>query len=202
MCSKNHEDPDADLVEQCKAGNRTAFRLLVEKYERTVFSTVVSVIGPTADADDITQEVFLKIHRSINKFKGQSRFSVWIYRVTVNQCLDRIKHRKRRPEAISLDGLIEESEGGFEGLFKDTSPDASEEYEQMQLQQAIQKVLNSLSAEHRVVITLKDLEGHSQEEIAEILRCPVGTIKSRLTRAREALKERLRPFHENWIAGE
>jgi RNA polymerase sigma-70 factor (ECF subfamily) len=142
------------------------------------------------------------MHRSIKNFKGECRFSVWLYRVTVNQCLDRIKHQKRRPQPVSLDGMIEASEGGFEGLFKDTSPDASEEYEQTQLQQAIQKVLNSLSAEHRVVITLKDIEGRSQEQIAEILKCPVGTIKSRLTRAREALKERLRPFYETWISGE
>jgi RNA polymerase sigma-70 factor, ECF subfamily len=200
--SIEHEDPDIDLVERCKTGDRVAFRLLVEKYERTVFSTVVSVVGQSADADDIAQEVFLKMHRSIKNFKGECRFSVWLYRVTVNQCLDRIKHQKRRPQPVSLDGMIEASEGGFEGLFKDTSPDASEEYEQTQLQQAIQKVLNSLSAEHRVVITLKDIEGRSQEQIAEILKCPVGTIKSRLTRAREALKERLRPFYETWISGE
>lgn len=201
MRSLHHEDSDTELVRRCKSGDREAFRTLVEKYEHTVLNTVVSVLGPTADADDIAQEVFLKIHRSLKKFKGESRFSVWLYRVTVNQCLDRVKHRKRRPEAISLDGMEETAPGSLEGLFKDDAPDASEEYEQQQLQRAIHSVLNRLSPEHRVVITLKDLEGRSQEQIAEILQCPVGTIKSRLTRAREALKEQLRPFYEAWKEG-
>jgi RNA polymerase sigma-70 factor (ECF subfamily) len=196
-----HEDPDTLLVEQCKAGDRAAFRQLVEKYERTVFNTIASVMGASEEADDIAQEVFIKVYRSMHRFMGQSQFSVWLYRITVNQCLDRIKSRKRRPEAVSLDGIAEEMEGEIGVLFRDPAPDAAEQYEQTQLQAIVQRVLNALSPEHRIVVTLKDLEGLSQEEIADILHCPVGTVKSRLTRAREALKEQLRPIYERWKAG-
>ena len=201
MQSPTREDVDRELVERCKTGDRTAFRRLVEQYEHTVFNTIATMIGDRDEADDIAQEVFIKVHLSLKHFKGQSRFSVWLYRITVNQCLDRIKHRKRRSAAVSLDGLLDQSEGDQDYLFKDSSPDAAEIYERTQLQEAIHRVLDSMTPEHRLVITLKDLEGHSQEEISEMLDCPVGTVKSRLTRAREALKERLRPFYNAWKSG-
>lgn len=190
-----------ELVARCQTGDRTAFRQLVEQYERTVFTTIASLIRDLSEADDIAQEVFIRVFRSLPTFRGQSQFSVWLYRITVNHCLDRLKHRRRRPEAVSLDRMLDQSEGDLDFLFKDTSPDASEVLDQARLQKTVQVALNTLTPEYRVVITLKDLEGRSQEEIAMILDCPVGTVKSRLTRAREALKERLRPFYEAWKAG-
>jgi RNA polymerase sigma-70 factor (ECF subfamily) len=173
----------------------------VEKYEKTVFSAIATMMEDEVEADDIAQEVFLKVHRSLHRFKGDSQFSVWLYRIAINQCLDRIKHRKRRPEAVSLDRLTDQMDGRADALFRDPEPDAAEQYEQKEMQEIIHRMLDALSPEHRVVVLLKDIEGMSQEDIAAIMNCPVGTIKSRLTRAREALKERLRPFYEVWKSG-
>jgi len=194
-------DPDSDCVARCKAGDRAAFRQLVEKYHPEVFRIVSGMIRDADEADDVSQEVFLKIHRSLDRFMGQSRFSVWLYRVAVNQCLDNLKSRKRRPETVTFDDFSEEAERAFHALFADPSPNAAEGLEEEQLQSAVQRMILSLAPEQRVVVTLKDMEGMSQEEIANILGCPVGTVKSRLTRARETLKERLRPFYEAWKSG-
>lgn len=196
-----HEDPDRDLVEQCKAGDRAAFRQLVEKYHPNVFNIVAGMVRDADEADDITQEVFLKVHRSIHRFMGQSQFSVWLYRIAVNQGLDRLKSWKRRPETVSLNefnGVLEE---GLDLFFADPALNAAEAYEESQVQDVVRRMIVSLAPEHRVVITLKDIEGLSQDEIAGILDCPVGTVKSRLTRAREALKDRLKPFYDAWKSG-
>lgn len=201
MQSATPQDTDMDLIARCRDGDREAFRQLVEQYERRVFNIITPLIGDPEEADDITQEVFIKVYRSLSSFRGTAQFSVWLYRITVNLCLDRLKHRRRRPEAVSLDRLLEQAEGELDVLFRDSSPDAAETLDQARLQHTVQAMLNTLTPEHRLVISLKDLEGYSQEEIAAILNCPVGTVKSRLTRAREALKERLRPFYEAWKAG-
>lgn len=200
--SETRDDADRDLVERCRTGDRRAFRLLVERYERMVFHTVVTMIGDPVEADDVAQEVFIKVYRSIRQFEGQSKFSVWLYRVAVNQCLDYLKYRNRRPQAVSIDGIMRENDGTLEFLFMDPAPAADEAYEDRQLQAAIRRILDSLTPEQRLIIRLKDIEGRSQEEIAGILGCPVGTVKSRLNRAREVLKDRLRPFYELWRSGE
>jgi len=192
------EDAASNLVERCKTGDREAFRELVKQYEGKVFSAIATMVDDPYEADDIAQEVFIKVHRSLKNFKGQSRFSVWLYRIAINQCLDHIKHRNRRPEGTSLDSLIDRDDESMELLFRDPSPDGAEMFENDRLRNSVRWVVASLSPDHRAVIALKDLEGYSQDEIAEMLDCPVGTVKSRLTRAREALKDKLRPFYEAW----
>ena len=192
------EDADRDLVERCKTGDREAFRDLVAQHERTVFSAIATMVNDPHEADDIAQEVFIKVHRSLKSFKGQSRFSVWLYRIAINQCLDHIKHRKLRPEGTSLESLKDQDDQHMDLFFKDPSPDGAEMFENDRLRNSVRWVVASLSPDHRAVIALKDLEGYSQDEIAEILDCPVGTVKSRLTRAREALKVKLRPFYDAW----
>lgn len=194
----NREDAYRELVDRSIAGDRKAFRDLVLSHERAVFGTIATMVNDPLEADDIAQEVFIKVHRSLKNFKGQSRFSVWLYRITVNQCLDRIKYRKRRPESTSLDLHSIQEDDHLSSLFEDPTPSAADIYEDTQLQTVVRGVLADLTPEHRTVIALKDLEGRSQEEIAEILECPIGTVKSRLTRAREALKDKLRPFYEAW----
>ena len=201
MRQPSQADPDLELVERCKTGDRNAFRTLVERHQTTVFNTVVGVVKDPDEADDLTQEIFVKVYRSLGRFMGDSLFSVWLYRIAVNQSLDRLKSRKRRPSTISIEDTAGNVDVEWDALFVDAAPNAAEVYEETLLQEAIHRVLRSLAPDHRVVITLKDIEGLSQEEIAAILNCPVGTVKSRLTRAREALKERLRPFYEAWIAG-
>lgn len=201
MRHPSQADPDLELVERCNAGDRVAFRILVEKHQTAVFNTVVGIVKDPDEADDLTQEIFVKVYRSLGRFMGESLFTVWLYRIAVNQSLDRLKSRKRRPSTVSMDDLSGTAELEWDALFADAAPNAAELYEETQLQEAIHRVLRTLAPDHRVVITLKDIEGLSQEEIAAILQCPLGTIKSRLTRAREALKERLRPFYEAWIAG-
>ena len=192
------EDADRDLVERCKTGDREAFRDLVTQHESTVFSAIVTMVNDPYEADDIAQEVFIKVHRSLKNFKGQSRFSVWLYRIAINQCLDHIKHRKLRPEGTSLESLKDQDDQHMDLFFKDPSLDGAEIFEAHQLRDCVRRGVASLSPEHRAVIALKDLEGYSQDEIAEMLDCPVGTVKSRLTRAREALKVKLRPFYDAW----
>ena len=152
--------------------------------------------GNADDAKDVAQETFLRAHRNLRSFLGDSSFYTWLYRIAVNVCLNAARQERRRPDTASLSGLLESGDIPRERLFAG-APSASQA-ERAELQESIQAVLNSLSPDHRAVVVLKDIEGLSQEEIAEILSCSVGTVKSRLSRARAQLRDLLRPIYEEW----
>jgi RNA polymerase sigma-70 factor (ECF subfamily) len=190
---------DLELVERCQNGDVDAFRLLVERYQERIFNVACSIVGDTESARDVAQEAFIRAYKALPKFRGTSGFYTWLYRITVNVSLNTAQKEKKRHDSTSLDNLLESTHMSPEALFENNTPDS--DFERVQLRETIQSVINTLSPDHRAVIVLKDIEGLSQEEIADILECSVGTVKSRLSRARNHLKEQLRPIYNEWIEG-
>ena len=190
-------DGDLEWVRQCQEGDLQAFRRLVERYEGRIYTLACSILGDRETARDAAQEAFIRAYRSLPGFRAKSGFYTWLYRIAVNICLNTARRERRRPDTASLDGLLESGKTPPERLFGGTLP--ADEAERAELQASIQAVLNSLSPDHRVVVVLKDIEDLSQEEIAEALGCSVGTVKSRLSRARVHLRDLLRPIYEEWM---
>lgn len=177
-------------------GDDSAFEFLVRKYERLVSTCVYAVVGNTEDTMDISQETFLKVYKSLGSFKGDSEFSTWLYRIAKNTALDFV--RRRRINSVSMDSSGEESEG-FD--IPDESVAASPEKAVLQRErsQKLRRAIEGLSDEHREIIILRDINNYSYEEISQRLGIEAGTVKSRLFRAREALRKIL--LKENYFEG-
>ncbi len=178
---------DRRLIAACLAGNSAAFGALVRRYEDRLFNGVVRVVDNSEDAADVVQDAFLNAYQSLNSFKGDSEFFTWLYRIAFNAA---ISLRRKRKAIVSLNGStddkgvtepVDPSEYGHPG----TALERTEEDGQLMA------ALARLSPEHRVVLVLKDLEGQKYEEIAEVLDVPIGTVRSRLHRARMELRELL-----------
>ena len=186
---------DTLLAFKASEGDDKAFEALVRKYERLVSTCVFSVIGNSPeDVMDVSQEVFLKVYRSLSSFKGDSEFSTWLYRVAKNCALDYI--RKRKPPSSSLDTSGDEGEG-FD--VPDTSESSNPEKSVLQAEKSeiLKRSIEKLSEEHREIIILRHVNDYSYEQIAKQLDLEVGTVKSRISRAREALKKIL--LKENYF---
>ena len=175
---------DDNFIEKLKLHDRHAFDALVEQYQTQVVNMAYGLLSDREDAMDAAQEVFLKIYRYIGTFRGECALSTWIFRITRNVCTDFL--RKRRPDNISID-MDEDEKPKVE--LRDTKDTPEAAVEKTELQKMVRDAISQLDEGHRVVLTLFDIEGMRYEEIAEILECPVGTVKSRLARAREKLKE-------------
>lgn len=183
-------DEDSQLVESFKRGNQKSFEHLVRKYKTTVFNTVYSMLGNTAEAEDTTQEIFLKVYSSLGSFKSKSSFSTYLYRITVNKCLDKLKKRKNQP--ISLENeLNEEEQLRLKDIFSSDEKNIEDEIDRKELQETIRKILNSLPEKYRLVLTLKEIEGLSYKEMARIMKISVNKVKVWLFRARAKLKTKL-----------
>jgi RNA polymerase sigma-70 factor (ECF subfamily) len=163
---------------------------LVQRHQERVRNLIYSILGYTQVVDDLSQDVFIKVYQSLPKFRYQSSFATWLYRVTVNRCRDEIRRSKVR-RMFRLDALHErEHPVEFE---------STERTERVLINEALNNALRQLSESHRTVILLKEIEGLSYEEIANVLQCGVGTVKSRLARARIRLKQLLRPYVEEEV---
>ena len=175
--------------------DEAAFREMVEEYQDQVFSLLYRMLGSRAEAEDIAQEVFVTVFKSIDQFRGESKFSTWLYRIAANHSKNRIKYLSRRydratseyDEAAERDVNAQRGEGI--GQARIASPDAA--LEGAELERTVQAAIHDLDEDHRLVIVLRDIEELSYEEIAEIAGLPEGTVKSRIHRARVALKEKL-----------
>lgn len=176
------------LVQRAKDGDVTAFETLIQEYQKRIFSIAYRMMQNQEDAADLTQEIFLKLFQNLDKFRGNSQFSTWVYRVATNTCLDALKKAKRQT-AYSLDKEIETEEGTLLGELPDKGPSPQELAEKKAILEAVRLGIAKLSKEHQRVMILRELEGLSYEEIAQILNCSVGTVKSRINRARENLKK-------------
>ena len=150
------------------------------------------------DAYDISQEVFIRVFKSIKKFKGQSSFSTWLYRITTNACLDELRKRKNNKNIISIDQEIQLEDGEVFRQIEDDGPTPELVAERNELREIIKEAISKLSDEHKEVIVLRDIQGFSYDDIAEIIKCPQGTVKSRINRARRMLKEILKNKVELW----
>lgn len=175
-------------------GNDAAFEVLVRKYERLVSTCIYSIVGNVEDTMDISQETFLKVYRSIGTFKGDSEFSTWLYRIAKNTALDFV--RKKKQNTISIDSSGEENEG-FDIPDESISSSPEKRALQNEKKEILKNSLEKLSDEHREIIILRDMNDYSYESIAKILGIESGTVKSRLFRAREALRKIL--LKENYF---
>lgn len=185
-----HMEGEAALIRKCCEGDRISFDVLVGRYAPRVYNIAFRITGHSQDAEDAAQEAFVRVFRSMKKFRFQCEFSTWLYRIAVNAALDELKRRKRRPAAFS--SLQQDDEdGGPE--FEANGPDPQEALQGRQRQAVIVRAMNALPPHYRLVLTLYDIQGHSYQEIAEITDTPVGTVKSRLNRARLALRALLEP---------
>lgn len=181
---------DTELVRRSREGDPDAFRDLVLRHHPRIFNLIYNMVRDRDDADDLAQEVFIKAFRSLSGFNGDARVYTWLYRIAVNRCLDWLKGRGRHPE-VPLDRV----EGG--AAFRNTgSADAG--VSQQELGRALEQALLTLPPDHRAVVTLREMDGLSYEEIAEVMDCSVGTVKSRLFRARLQLQRLLAEVHEDW----
>ena len=190
---------DLDLVRRCKEGDQKAFRVLVERYEGRVYNLACSILGDREIARDAAQTAFIRAYQALPRFRADSGFYTWLYRIAVNVCLNAAQKEKRRRDSTSLDTLLESGHFSTEHLWERRTP--AGDFERLKLQETIQEVLNLISPDHRLVIVLKDIEGMSQEEISRTLNCSVGTVKSRLSRARAHLRDLLRPVYNEWKEG-
>jgi RNA polymerase sigma-70 factor (ECF subfamily) len=183
---------DRPLVNRAQAGDTAAFEALVRRYEGWVFTLALRMVGDRGEAEDMAQEVFLKAYRGLPRFKGTARFSTWLYAIASHHCLNHLRARRRRPEACA--GRVE-GFGGEELLAADLLPDGAPRadalLERADLARIVQTGLTSLTEDHRLILILRDIQGLSYEEIAETLEVEVGTVRSRLHRARAELRERL-----------
>ena len=183
------------LIQQIKKGNTAAFEELAAGYQKQIFTLAYRMCGNQEDAADMAQEALIKVYRNIDKFKGDSKFSTWLYRVVTNTCLDEMKKMKRK-QVYSLDDELETKDGSLKRDIEDTAPTPEEKAEQTERSEAIQDALMQVSETHRKVLVLRDVQGFSYEEIAGMLECSEGTVKSRLSRARESLRNVLKENKE------
>lgn len=176
------------LIKQAQMGDNKAFELLIDEHFKKIYNIAYRLSGNEADASDMTQEVLIKIFRHIGAFNGNSKFSTWVYRVATNTCLDELKKIKRR-STYSLDAELDTGENEVVVQVRDEAPTPDIVAEQKELSAAVGKAIKRLSPDHSAVVILRDIQGMSYEEIAKILNCSVGTVKSRLNRGRAQLKK-------------
>lgn len=184
-------DKDAPLIERIIAGDQAAFTELVRRYEGKVYQLALRLTGNQMDANDVIQEVFLSVYQKLHTFRGQAAFSSWLYRITANASFARLNQRKRAA-AVSIDDVLPAVEGQSPGgTFSEWSQRPDTILFNKEARAALEKAINDLPEEFRTVVILRDVENQSNQEVAEILNLSVAAVKSRLHRARLALRRTL-----------
>ena len=173
------------LIQRAAKGDSRAFDELLGVHERKMYALCLRMCGNPDDAQDCLQEAMLRVFRSLKGFKGDSAFSTWLYRVTMSACLDELRRRKSRP-SMSLDTLVE---AGWSPADADPTPEQHAITAQTQVE--VQRMISELGEDMRAAVVLRDIHGCSYEEIARILGINIGTIKSRISRGREKLREKI-----------
>jgi len=181
------EDQDKELIKKVVEGDETAFEQMVKKYERRVLNTIYRYIGKSDEAEDIAQEVFIKVWHHAKSFKGKSKFSTWLYRIVVNQCLNyRSKHKER---LASLDEIMEQGK----------TPESLKveiEFERQRKSKIMRRAIDELPKRQRIALVLSKFEGKSYREIAQIMGVSLSSVESLIFRARGALKKKLLPVRK------
>ncbi len=188
-------DPaDIVLVERARAGRYEAYEELVRRYQRRVYALVYNMTGNRQDAEDTVQEVFVRAYRALNGFKGDSSFYTWIYRIAVNRTINFLKRRKRHAADLRLDDMDQaaERDPAYVELRSRESP--VRDIALAELQKKLNEALRTLSEKHRTVVVLHDIQGMPHEEIARIMNCSVGTVRSRMFYARKQLQRELAEY--------
>jgi RNA polymerase sigma-70 factor (ECF subfamily) len=186
-------EADLVLVERVQSGDRDAFGLLVTKYQRRLLRLVMRLVRDPAEAEDVTQEAFIKAYRALPNFRGESAFYTWLYRIGVNTAKNwLIANKRRMPTVTDISGVDQDSvdEGGL--LRDDETPDRV--LMSKQIGTTVNAAMDALPEDLRTAIALREIDGMSYDEIARVMDCPIGTVRSRIFRAREAIAVRLRPL--------
>lgn len=183
---------DRELVAAAKAGDRQAFGKLVERYQRRVYSLTYGIVRQREDAWDVAQEAFVKAYRNLSRFEGNSAFYTWLYRIAYNLSIDTLREKARRETVDVQEGRVLEEALVKSGRKPHSNPD--EMAARRELSTVLQRAMNKLSEKHRAIIVLREIEGLSYEEMAEVLGISKGTVMSRLFHARQNLQTLLRPY--------
>lgn len=176
------------LIKKAKKGDSAAFSDLMEQHFAMIYNLALRMSGNPDDASDLTQEVMIKLFKNIGAFEGKSKFSTWVYRVASNTCLDELRKIKRK-KTVSLDAEYETEDGSVGYEAEDTAPTPDVSAERSELKTIVAKAVSRLGEEYRTAVILRDINGLSYTEIAEVIGCSVGTVKSRISRGRANLKE-------------
>ncbi|WP_458407443.1 RNA polymerase sigma factor [Anaerotignum sp.] len=186
---------ERELIRKAKQGDMLAFEELILKHEKIVYNVALRMMNHSEDAKDISQEVFLKAYRSLANFDERSTFSTWLYRITHNTCIDEMRKRKGK-QSYSLEEELESEDGSMQRQIADEGDTPEESLLREEQKSEILRALDTLSEEHKAAIILRDVKGLSYEEIAEILELSLGTVKSRISRARNQLKNEILKIRE------
>ncbi|HKS58536.1 MAG TPA: RNA polymerase sigma factor RpoE [Steroidobacteraceae bacterium] len=186
------DDSDQQLVERVQAGDKAAFDLLVRKYQHRVLKLVGRFVSDAAEAEDVAQEAFLKAYRALASFRGDSAFYTWLYRIAINTAKNALVSNRRRPVDFDLDLQDPEQYDRHARLKEGDTPEGVLLTEE--IRNVVERAMEQLPEDLRTAIVLRELEGMSYEEIAEAMDCPVGTVRSRIFRAREAIDRKLKPL--------
>jgi RNA polymerase sigma-70 factor (ECF subfamily) len=183
---------DQMLVEQVQRGDKQAFDVLVLKYQNKIIQLVNRYVHDTDEARDVAQEAFIKAYRAIGRFRGDSAFYTWLYRIAINTAKNYLVASGRRPPRSDIDAQDAEQYEGATGLKEYGTPERL--LMRDEIQAAIAEAIDTLPDDLRTAITVRELEGLSYEEIAQTMECPIGTVRSRIFRARDAIDTRLKPL--------
>lgn len=184
---------DQALVERAQRGDKQAFGLLVAKYQRKLKRLLMRMIRDPAEVEDVVQEAFIKAYRALPNFRGDSAFYTWLYRIGINTAKNHLVAIGRRPHAPT-EIEVEDAENFESGEELRSIATPESELMSKQIAQTVNETVAGLSEELRTAITLREIEGLSYEEIATLMNCPIGTVRSRIFRARETIAEKLRPL--------
>lgn len=189
----SEREADQILVGRVQKGEKRAFELLVSKYQRKIFRLISRLIRDPVEVEDIAQDAFIKAYRALPQFRGESAFYTWLYRIAVNTAKNHLANQGRRAESPG-DIVVEEAEtfANSENLRDINTPESV--LQGKQAAETVNKAMQALPEELRAAILLREIDGLSYEEIAEVMNCPIGTVRSRIFRAREAIAEKLRPL--------
>ncbi|MFZ1834870.1 MAG: RNA polymerase sigma factor RpoE [Pseudomonadales bacterium] len=186
------EEADQQLVERVQKGDKRAFEVLVLKYRHRIFSLVLRFVRDPDEVQDVVQEAFIKAYRALPAFRGDSAFYTWLYRIAINTAKNHLVSRSRRPPGVDIEVEDAEYLEGAGSLRDNADPESLLATEQ--LRAAVDGAIRRLPEDLRTALTLREYEGLSYEEIAEVMRCPVGTVRSRIFRAREAVDAEILPL--------
>ncbi len=183
---------DNELVRLVQNGNKNAFNLLVARHQNKVINIVARYVKNSGDVADVAQEAFIKAYRALPNFRGESAFYTWLYRIAVNSAKNYLTAQSRKPPASDVDTADAEYFEGSDALKENASPENTLLSEE--LRKKLFETIDKLPEDLKVAITLREIEGLSYEEIADVMECPVGTVRSRIFRAREALDKVIEPL--------
>ncbi len=195
FASREAADEDVILIERALEGDLPAFESLVSRYQTRIVAYAARMLSDHDEAEDVAQETFIKAFRSLDSFRGASSFSTWLYRIATNLCIDRARTKKRRPQqAYSLDEPFDRDDNSGTREIADFSEEPSRGVEREELRRQVRMTVAEMPDKLRAVLVMCDIQGMTYEQIAQVLECPIGTVKSRLFHARADLARRLRPY--------